>query len=94
MAKPTLHYHSCTEKDCRQRYPDACDTPTVNDVCRSCRQGRPSVHQIGIDPRPCCGDNLRVANKNDLKTYKLRGPGPWWLCMKCGRQFGYDVRLR
>lgn len=47
----------------------------------------------GIDPRPCCRVNVRVTNKDDLKTYKLRGPGPWWLCKTCARQFAFDPRI-
>jgi len=91
MAKPELHYHACIS--CRERYPDACIWPGRNDLCGSCRQGRLSVHQLGIGPRDCCHQNLRVTRKDELKTYRLRGEGPWWICTVCCRQFGYDVRL-
>lgn len=91
MAKPELHYHACTH--CRRRYPDACTSAGLNSVCPSCVMGRDSIHMQGIAPRPCCHQHLRVANRVDLKTYRLAGPGPWWLCGACGRQFGYDVRI-
>lgn len=86
-----LHYHSCA--GCRERYPDACVDQATNGTCPSCRTGRPSVVMRGQEPHDCCRTDLRVANKSDLETYKLRGQGPWWLCKTCARQFGFDVRL-
>lgn len=92
MAKPELHYHAC--KFCRRRYPDACTTPKDNGKCPTCRMGRLSVHMTGIEPRPCCYEHLRVARKDELKTYRLTGSNPWWICTECCRQFGYDVRIK
>lgn len=89
MAKPELHYHGCTH--CKRRYPDACEDRKPN-TCPSCRMGRTSIYMTGIDPRPCCTENARLANKDDLKTYRLAGPGPWWLCRECARQFAFDPR--
>lgn len=91
MPKPELHYHGC--HNCRRRYPDACETPTKNGICPSCKTGRLSIHMTGIEPRECCRASARVANKNDLKTYRLRGSSPWWLCMECARQFPFDPRI-
>jgi hypothetical protein len=91
MAKPELHYHVC--KQCKRRYPDACATPKDNKVCSTCRSGRLSIHMQGIAPRPCCYEHLRVARKDELKTYRLAGTDPWWICAACCRQFGYDVRI-
>lgn len=91
MAKAEMHYHACTH--CRRRYPDACTKTKANDVCNTCVTGRLSIYAYGIEPRPCCYENLRVARKDELKTYKLAGTGPWWICTVCCRQFGYDVRL-
>lgn len=89
--KPELHYHACTT--CKRRYPDACTTPKTNQVCITCKSGRLSIHALAIDPRPCCATHLRLTRKDELKTYRLEGPGPWWICAKCFRQFGRDVRI-
>lgn len=94
MAKSELHYHGCSK--CRRRYNDTCtERPmvTVQGVCMSCRMGRTSTLMTGIEPRDCCRKTVRLANKNDLKTYRLAGPGPWWLCLVCARQFAYDPRI-
>lgn len=87
-----LHFHSCT--DCKGRYPDACDTSLDNGRCGTCRQGRMSVHQLGVGPRDCCYEHLRLANKDDIEVYRLRGDWPWWICKRCGRTFGHDIRIR
>lgn len=79
------HFHGCLQ--CHRRYPDACDTPERDSRCSSCRSGRPSIHQLGIAARDCCRSNSRLANKDDLKTYRLVGAASWWLCRTCGRQF-------
>ena len=83
-----LHYHACAH--CGWRYPDGCDRPDVNDVCSSCRSGRTSLHHLGLAPRECCRTDSRIANKDDLKMYLLRGSGTWWLCRTCARQFGFN----
>lgn len=87
-----LHYHACVH--CKGRYPDACQSSLDNGTCGTCRQGRLSVHQLGTNPSTCCPNNVRVANKDDIETYRLRGKGPWWICMTCARTFGHDIRIR
>lgn len=85
-----LHYHACER--CRNKYPDACDHPDYDDVCMTCRTGHQSIHQRGTLPAVCCTTECRLANKDDLETYKLRGKGPWWLCRTCSRQHGFKPR--
>jgi hypothetical protein len=86
-----LHYHACI--NCRDRYPDACHTQDENGLCNTCRSGRQSIHSMAGGAQECCRTNSRVANKDDLEMYRLRGPGPWWLCRTCARQHAYDPRI-
>jgi hypothetical protein len=85
-----LHYHSCS--NCRHRYPDACHSSEENGLCNTCRSGRSSIHMVGSQPQDCCRTDCRVANKDDIEMYRLRGTGPWWLCRTCSRQHGFDPR--
>lgn len=80
-----LHYHGCT--NCHLRYHDACHTPELDGLCPSCTTGRISAYQQAIEPRACCYVDTRLANRDDRDVYKLAGPGPWWLCRTCARQF-------
>lgn len=79
------HYHGCTT--CGLRYDDTCRTPEADGTCLSCRRGELSVYQYAYMPRPCCFTNSQVASKDDRTLYKLAGPGPWWKCKTCARQF-------
>jgi hypothetical protein len=79
------HHHACTR--CRRRYHDACETPAVDGVCNSCRTGRLSTWVAATEPRPCCLTDAMPADRYDRDKYLLAGPGPWWVCRTCARQF-------
>lgn len=85
-----LHYHACLR--CKLRYDDACHTQDIDDVCTSCRRGAESKYQEALKPRECCTEHCTRAYKEDHETYRLRGQGPWWICRKCYRQFGWNPK--
>lgn len=33
-----------------------------------------------------------MVNKEEIKTYKLAGAHPWWICLGCSRTFPYLPR--
>lgn len=78
------HHHGCVH--CHCRYTCACYTPQHDDVCTDCRQQRSTFIQMGLYPKACCVTR-RLATPDDRKRYLLAGPGPWWLCTTCLRQF-------
>lgn len=83
--KGSLHYHGCIACHCAMTC--ACETPEADtQPCNDCRQGRVTFIQEGRYPRECCADR-ELATKDDRETYKLAGPGPWWICTTCCRQF-------
>lgn len=82
--KGKRHYHGCIH--CKNRYCCSCYSPELDDVCTDCRQDRSTFIQMGERPRECCV-NRRLATKDDRSTYLLAGPGPWWMCRVCSRQF-------
>lgn len=82
--KGKLHYHGC---QCGRTYGDACTTPEKNGRCNPCISGIPSKLARGREPTVCCLTNLRPAEKYDRERYNLAGPGPWWICKTCARQF-------
>lgn len=88
--KRTAHYHACTR--CHVRYEDTCENQGQNEECSSCRRGELSRYQESVLPRECCLDNCRLARKDELKTYDLRGGGNWWICATCARQFGRNPK--
>ncbi len=87
-----FHLHSCTS--CGHTYGCSCTSPAVNGRCGDCRtdHGRP-LWDRDRDPAPCCGrDQLDLLTRaDDLKTYQLAGPGPWWKCRTCARVHGRDI---
>lgn len=87
-AKKTWHLHACTT--CRRTYGDTCETATSNATCNECRSGLVSAYGKGRNPIACCLSGARLATKDEIKTYRLAGPGPWWICRTCSRQHGYD----
>lgn len=85
------HAHGCIR--CHVRYEDACHTPDTDQPCTGCAGGL--VWQYLIDnmrPRPHCRERSRLANKHEIKTYKLAGGHLWWICLDCSRTFPYDPR--
>lgn len=88
--KKTWHLHACTT--CGGVYDDSCPTPQVNSRCNPCISGIPSVRARGRAPVTCCRTNARLARKDELKTYRLAGNQPWFLCGTCHRAFAHDPR--
>ncbi len=83
MAKG-YHAHAC--RRCRVRYTDACTQRTEDDLCTSCRGGRP--WQLLIDnaaPHDCCYDHSRLATKDEKTLYLLAGRSNWFICATCRR---------
>ena len=85
--KEKLHYHGCDR--CRGRYSCSCDMPGVDTTCGQCRGGHTekglSTWQAATAPRDCCREQARTATNRERETYKLAGPGPWWVCTHCWR---------
>ena len=81
-----LHHHGC--QTCHWRYTCSCVAPQFDRYCTDCKQGRPTSIMAGVQPAACCTeDEMRLATRHDRETYRLAGPGPWWLCHTCFRQF-------
>lgn len=78
------HHHGCTRCSCR--YKCTCDTPEVDAICHDCFHGRTTFICDGMLPRPCCAVR-RPATRDDREQYLLAGPGPWFFCTTCFRQF-------
>jgi hypothetical protein len=79
-----LHFHGCST--CRRCLGCSCSTPQVNPVCRTCRGLTPSTYDVAREPRGCChGNTVQVSRPEDLETYDLAGPGPWFRCQTCFR---------
>ena len=79
------HHHGCTS--CHLRYRCNCDQLDVDGICVDCRMGRRTFIQEGNYPKECCASRRLVQFKEDRERYKLAGPGPWWICPTCCRQF-------
>lgn len=82
------HHHGCTS--CNRRYVCACMTPAENGVCNVCVSGRLPVWVEGWGPHECCYAAEPISpiwSKDELRTYRLVGPGPWYRCPTCSRQF-------
>lgn len=91
--KNKLHYHGCGR--CQCRYPCSCDMPGVDQNCNDCRGGHPPLFghlQRAWAPRDCCRENSRAATNHERETYRLAGPGPWWMCTHCWRQHPINPR--
>ncbi len=83
MTPKQWHQHGCTT--CRGPYSDTCNTPHIDGRCNPCTSGIPSVWAINRRPNECCYTHTRKALKQELKTYRLAGPGPWYICTRCHR---------
>ena len=80
-----LHYHGCPQ--CRGRFTCSCATPEDDYRCSTCLGGHPpSSTALAWAPRECCAEHSREATGAERETYKLAGPGPWFVCLKCWRQ--------
>lgn len=91
--KSGLHYHGCGR--CRGRYSCSCDMPGMDMNCSNCNGGHPVGYGYQFQswaPRECCREHTRQANDHDRETYKLAGPGPWFICTHCWRQQPVDPR--
>lgn len=86
----TYHFHAC--KECRLLYQDACAKPESNAICDDCRGLARSFWEKARDPQPCCVNNTEMVVGDDVVTYRLAGPGPWFKCNTCARCHGWAVR--
>lgn len=90
--KGKLHYHPCIS--CGIPYTCPCKTPAVDDLCNlhsplRLPQNGPTVLYTNRLPQQCCFIHARSASTEDRNIYRLAGPGPWWICRLCFRQFGF-----
>lgn len=92
MTKSSLHTHGC--KGCHLSYEDACGNHRENDLCSTCKTGKPGLYNgqpCGIyQPQACCFEQARPARKDELTTYKLSPSCPWFLCNACKRQYPFS----
>ena len=84
------HFHTCSDRECRLIYEDACADPGVNGRCQACRGVRRAIIS-SRDPQECCINNcVQVKYPDALKRYALAGPGPWYQCKTCRRASGWS----
>lgn len=85
------HAHGC--RRCHTRYRDACSNPQTNDLCFSCRTGRPGFVELlaGQAPRDCCHVHHRLVSREEKASYTLAGDCSWLICVTCKRTFPYEV---
>jgi hypothetical protein len=83
-----LHHHGCVQ--CRLRYEDPCEQPEIDSLCNSCICGRVQAYQAAIEPQECCRVLCTRATDKERITYKLAGPGPWFICARCRRQHPFN----
>lgn len=91
------HKHFCADRDCRRVYqclavvflPNGCPDPRRNARCAPCRGGALPAYDT-TSPRACCRNNVRqVTDRDELLSYRLAGPGPWFKCKTCARCSGW-----
>ena len=90
-----FHRHGCSV--CGRRYDDSCDMPEENGRCRFCRgvAHPPTPWERSYAPQECCRRLARLATTDERGSYRLAGPGPWWICQPgrgCARTHPYDPR--
>lgn len=87
-----LHMHACPT--CGLPRWCSCATPAVDlPPCTECTTGRRSTLVDGWRPIPCCESATQPATNDERTLYRLAGPGPWWLCRRCARVFGFQPSL-
>lgn len=88
-----IHVHCCI--DCKRVYTDrkkGCANLGVNARCQLCEGVRRPLWETAREPRRCCVDNTEmIVRLTDLLTYRLAGPGPWFICNTCRRAQGFLV---
>lgn len=83
------HWHSCSDRECRQVYHDTCETPETNGRCRFCRTGESSAYDDWRLPKDCCFGNCELLTDATWAEWaELAGPGPWYRCRSCRRTHG------
>lgn len=84
--KGKLHAHGCER--CHRRLEDACDTPTIDPLCYSCRTGKPpALWDANRLPIECCFTASRPVSQPERAVYKLAGVRAWHICKTCKRTF-------
>lgn len=78
------HAHGCTT--CKGRYEDNCHASNVNAECGPCRGHIPwSLIIANRLPKDCCRLHSRLADKDEIKLYRLSPACDWFRCSICAR---------
>lgn len=88
-----IHWHSCTDQDCRLVYLDTCVEPHANGRCDICKRGYDTPYMEWKYPKDCCWGNTELLSPKDdwYGWLRLAGPGPWFKCKTCHRPHGWPL---